>query len=76
MIDVFKIKLDISDVKDFINITHNITNDINLCQGYNLVSGKSFIGIMALDFSKPIDLIVRDRDNDDIIYQNFYNYLI
>lgn len=76
MTDIFKIKLDISDVKDFLNITQNITNDINLCQGYNLVSGKSLMGIMALDLSKPIELIIRDRENDDIVYQNFRQYLI
>lgn len=76
MTEVFQIKIDIKDISDFVNTAQSISNDINLCQGNSVVSGKSVMGVMSLDLSEPIDLIVRDRESDDMIFQNFGRYLV
>lgn len=75
MKNVFEIKLDIPDIAAFIQIANSITNDVCLYQGVNTVSGKSVMGVYALDLSKPINLIVRDRESNDIVYEKFGKWL-
>lgn len=76
MKDIFKIKLDISQVKEFITAANSISNNVNLAQHNALASGKSIMGIYSLDLSQPIDLIVYDRVDDGIVYTKFGKWLI
>lgn len=76
MKNVFKIKLDVADIEHFLQEANSIPNEVCLYQGINTVSGKSIIGIYALDLTKPINLIVRERENDDIIYEKFGQWII
>lgn len=76
MKNIFKIKLDIPNTGEFINAANSIPNDVNLFQGKSVVSGKSLLGIYSLDLSQDIDLVVRDRDDDKIVYEKFGKWII
>jgi hypothetical protein len=74
--DIFKIKLDINDVADFVKAATGIANDINLYQGYYVISGRSYLGILTLNLNKTIKMIVRDREDDKIVYETFNKWLV
>lgn len=76
MKEIFRIRLDPSDIAAFVEKASTLTNDINLFQDEVLVSGKSIIGVCALDFNKDIYMVVRDRADDRIVYQTFSNWLV
>lgn len=76
MKDVFKIKLDIADINEFIKVASSISNDINLFQGNTVASGKSLVGLYSLDLTREINLIIHNRINDDIVYENFGKWII
>lgn len=77
MKSMYKIKLDINDVNDFLKIANTITNDINLAQGSSVVSGKSLMGIFSLNLSEPINLIIRDlSEEEESIINKFENWII
>lgn len=76
MKDIFKIKLDIADINEFINAAGSIPNDINLFQGNTVASGKSLVGLYSLDLTREINLIIHNRINDDIVYENFEKWII
>lgn len=79
MKEVFKIKIDFSDIaeiREFVNKANTIPNDVNLFQAYTTVSGKSILGVSSLDLNKPISLIVRDREDDEIVCKTFGRWLI
>ena len=71
----FYIKLDINDISDFLNVTSEIPNDINICQGQTVASAKSLMGIYALDLSQPIRLIIRD-DSENTLVNKFDRWLV
>lgn len=76
MKETFKIRLDPSDITAFIEKANTLPNDINLFQGETVVSGKSIMGICALNFNKDIYLLIRDRTDDRIVYQTFGNWIV
>lgn len=76
MRDIFKIKLDLNEVKDFISAANSIPNDINLTQRNALASGKSIMGIYALNLGEPVNLIVHDRTDDEIVFEKFGRWII
>ena len=54
MIQVF-VQLDsFEKIKDFINITNKLDYDLDLVADKYIVDGKSIMGILSLDLSKPI----------------------
>ena len=74
---IYKIKLDLSEVNSFLDTANSINNDVNLSQGISVVSGKSLIGMLTLDFNKPISLIIRDVPNDDdSVIDKFQRWII
>lgn len=76
MKDIFKIKIGIQDVGEFINAANSIPNDINVFQGNSVASGKSLIGIYSLNLNKPINLVVRDISSEDVVIDKFKKWLI
>ena len=76
MRNIFTIKIDVSDVGEFVKAANDISNDINLFQGTYVVSGKSLMGICALDFSKPIKLTIRDVSNDTFVADKFEKWIV
>lgn len=75
MKDIYKIKLDIPDIHEFMQVANSIVNDINLYQGNAVVNAKSLMGLYALDLSKEINLTIRDCDDDEVI-EKFSKWII
>ena len=71
MRNIFTIKLDIAEIRRFIEAASSIPNNVNLVQGQTVASGKSIMGLYSLDLSRPIELIVYDRKDDGIVYSKF-----
>ena len=58
-----KIKVDkISDIKDFINETIKIKEDVDLIKGRLIVDAKSVMGLMSLDLSTPVEIAIHSTD--------------
>ncbi len=76
MKEIFRIRLDPSDIADFVEKASTLPNDINLFQDEVVVGGKSIMGVCTLNFNKDIYMVVRDRTDDRIVYQTFGNWLV
>lgn len=75
MKEIFKIQLDPSDIALFVNQANTISNDVNLFQDSMTVSGKSIMGVCALDFNRDIYMVVHDRTDDYMVYQILGNWI-
>lgn len=76
MKEVFKVKLNENDLNEFVQAASKIPNDINLFQGSVTVSGKSLIGLYALDLTQIAGLVVQDREDDAVVFDNFGRWII
>lgn len=72
----FRIKLDLKDVPHFVAAATSIDNPVNVVQGQSAISGKSLMGVMALNLSRPATLVVANREDDDIVYEKFGQWVI
>ena len=45
---------DVEDIKRFVNITSEIDADFAVYDGHHAADGKSILGMLALDFKKPL----------------------
>ncbi len=54
------------EIKKFVDITSQYSEDLNLVHGRYVVDAKSILGIFSMDLSKPIDL-VSDTENDNLV---------
>lgn len=61
-----KIKLDITDVKEFVSITDKMECDIDAVKGRLVIDAKSIIGMCTIDLSDPIDIVIHS-DNKDLL---------
>lgn len=62
-----KIKLNmINDVKEFLNESIKIQEDVDLVKGRYTVDAKSVIGVFTLDLSEPVEIVIHS-DNDKLI---------
>lgn len=70
-----KIRLnDMKDVQKFVNKCGMFEDDVMLSSDRYVVDGKSLLGILSLDLSKPIDLEI---DTDDISTKHvFAEYMV
>ena len=48
------------DIRKFVEITSRYKQDMELMLGRYIVDAKSILGILSLDLSKPLDLVVSD----------------
>lgn len=46
----------ISDVKEFCNLCLKCTEEVPVYSGRYIVSGKSIMGLISLDLSKPVEV--------------------
>ena len=79
MHDIFHIKplLNATNCLEFVGAANKLTNDIIIFQGDTCVSAKSAIGIVgSIDLNRQAGLIVRDRNNDEIVEETFAEWLI
>lgn len=57
----------IADIKEFVAITSSITGDVVVANDDTEVNGKSLLGIMSLDLSKPVTVkLPRDLTQEEI----------
>lgn len=52
----------VDDVKDFVEITRRAPYECDLTAGRYKVDGKSIMGVLSLDLSKPVLLTLHDGD--------------
>lgn len=66
---------DVFGVENFFNIAERYPNvDINVVQNRTMVDGKSMIGLMALDLSKPIAVNAISSNEEDV--ESFYQDIV
>ncbi len=54
-----------AEIKRFVDITSQYSEDLNLVHDRYVVDAKSILGIFSMDLSRPIDL-VSDIDNANL----------
>lgn len=59
----------IKDIEKFINITKDYDFDIDFISGKYIVNGKSLMGILSLDLSKPVEAHIHSDEAGDLIYK-------
>ena len=62
-----KINLTYDDLKEFIRITSSFESDIDIVKGRYVIDAKSLMGILSLDFSKGVDIVIHSVNEDEII---------
>lgn len=62
-------------VKNFVNIISDFASDIDLESGNYMVDAKSILGIISLNLSKPMSLIVRDKQEEAAVKRSISEYL-
>ena len=55
---------DVEQIRQFINTIEKIDTNFDLGSGHRVVDAKSIIGVMALDFTKPLRLRHHSDDAD------------
>lgn len=56
---------DLSEVKDFVGITSQYSDNLSLVHDRYIVDAKSILGIFSMDLSKPVELVC-DHANDNL----------
>ena len=70
---MFKVKLDIDNIKKFLVEVMKIDSDVSLVSGKYVVNAKSIMGIFSLDLSNPVDVILEETAEDEC--EDLYNRL-
>lgn len=65
MIKVTVILNEVDKLKDFVNEVSNFDTDFDAVRGRYVIDAKSIMGMMSLDLSKSVDIIVRPKTDDD-----------
>lgn len=71
---MFKVKLDINNIKYFLVEVTKLDSDVSLVSGKYKVDAKSIMGIFSLDLSKPVD-VVFEEDAIEGEYEDLYDKL-
>jgi phosphotransferase system HPr-like phosphotransfer protein len=70
---MFKVKLDIDNIKNFLVEVMKIDSDVSLVSGKYVVNAKSIMGIYSLDLSNPIDVVLEEEAESEC--ETLYNRL-
>lgn len=62
-------------VKNFVDIISRFASDVDLESGKYVVDAKSILGIISLNLTKPLSLIVRDKDEEAAVKKSISEYL-
>ena len=65
----------VQDIRNFVDITAGIDEDIDLSSGRYVVDAKSIMGIFSLDLLNPITMTVM-ADNADEIIAKFDKFIV
>lgn len=64
----------IRDIKDFVDLCNEFPNDILVRGGMYAVDGKSLLGILSLDLSKPVVVqVIGDITGENFKLKDFFN---
>ena len=66
-----KIKLKYDDLKEFIKITTSFESNIDMIKDRYVIDARSIMGIMSLDFTQPIMVVIHSVNEDEIV--RFYD---
>ena len=66
-----KIKLKYEDLKEFIKITTSFESNIDMIKDRYVVDAKSLLGVLSLDFTQPIMVVIHSVNEDEIVH--FYD---
>ena len=61
-------------VKNFVNQITQFESDIDLKSGNYQVDAKSILGIMSLNLSKPLELIIYDEQSKGEIMKSLHGF--
>ena len=65
MVKVTVILNEIDKLKDFVNEVSKFDMDFDAVRGRYVIDAKSIMGMMSLDLSKPVNVIVRSKTDDE-----------
>lgn len=65
MVKVTVILNEVDKLKDFVNEVSKFDMDFDAVRGRYVIDAKSIMGMMSLDLSKPVDVIVRSKTDDE-----------
>ena len=57
---------EIGRVNGFVNAASTFMSDIDAVRGHYVIDAKSLMGLMSLDLSKPLDLVLHSYDEEEI----------
>ena len=57
---------EIEKLNSFANTTSTFESDIDAVRGHYVIDAKSIMGLMSLDLSKPLDIILHSDDEGEI----------
>lgn len=57
---------DMNEVKRFVDITSQYSEDMALVHGRYVVDAKSILGIISMDLNQPVELVC-DHVNDNLV---------
>ncbi len=63
----------VEQIRQFVNIIDKFDTSFDLGSGHRIVDAKSILGVMTLDFSRPLRL--RYHSNDDTIEKKIAPFL-
>lgn len=55
---------EVKKVKQFINITKSLNEDVDVILGSLVIDGKSILGMFGLDLSKPVEVRIISSDQN------------
>ena len=59
----------ISDIEHFVNVAKNYDFDVDFVSGKYVVNGKSVMGILSLDLTKPIEVHIHSDNAEKFVYE-------
>lgn len=59
-------KLTYSDLKDFINKASSFESPIDMQKGRYVIDAKSVMGVLSLDFSEGVTVVLHSNNNKEI----------
>lgn len=62
-------------VKDFVDVVSGFASDVDLESGRFMVDAKSILGIISLNLSKPLQVLIRDKSEEEKIKQSISGFL-
>ncbi len=71
-----KIKIDIPDIKPFVDETFKLPVVAQLKQGRAQVAAASLMGVFTLNLSEPMELVIPGFDDEQLIDERFGRWYV